>query len=61
MNRNGEPKTFEVTLGSVSENRIAKASESNGDGGKNIANDKGVCSVNLQPRSGPALKLELIS
>jgi len=31
VNRNGESKTFDVTLGSVPENKVAKASESNGD------------------------------
>jgi S1-C subfamily serine protease len=31
VNRIGESKTFDVTLGSVPENKAAKASESNGD------------------------------
>ena len=31
VNRNGESKAFDVTLGSVPENRVAKGSESNGD------------------------------
>jgi serine protease Do len=34
VNRNGESKTFDVTLGSVPETKVAKASESNGDGGR---------------------------
>jgi serine protease Do len=31
VNRNGESKAFDVTLGSVPENKVAKASESNGE------------------------------
>src|SRR6201995_1631320 len=34
VNRNGEDKTFDVTLGNLTENKVAKADEANGTGRK---------------------------
>ena len=51
INRNGEDKTFDVTLGNMSENKIAMANESNGIGRKEALAGVGVTDLDQNTRS----------
>ena len=51
VNRNGEDKTFDVTLGSVAENNVAKTNENNGSARKEALAGVGVTDLDQSSRA----------
>jgi hypothetical protein len=51
VSRNGEDKTFDVTVGTAPENKVAKANETNGTGRKEALAGVGVTDLDQNTRS----------